>query len=270
MKTPDTSKKTTSSSAETTYSEVRILRTEPPAELPGAQQAAEPNERSKVTWQTVALLVLSALLAAAVIALCVTLNKNIQTAEHLRKLQYDHDAMKKNLSETRCEPTPCSTVQPTCPTPPEVKINQPCQKCEGGWEQDGGQCYFFSISRSSWEDSRNECKRRGGDLVKIDSREEQSFLKNRLQKMDNRDKFWIGLTDSAVEGEWLWVDGSQLSKSLSFWFWQEPDNWRLENPDGEDCARMGEGWWWDKSCKAPQKSICEKQEEMGRTAVTCV
>uniref|UniRef100_A0A3B4Y7V5 C-type lectin domain-containing protein n=1 Tax=Seriola lalandi dorsalis TaxID=1841481 RepID=A0A3B4Y7V5_SERLL len=146
--------------------------------------------------------------------------------------------------------------------------DQPCQKCEGGWEQDGGQCYFFSISRSSWEDSRNECKRRGGDLVKIDSREEQSFLKNRLQKMDNRDKFWIGLTDSAVEGEWLWVDGSQLSKS--FWFWQEPDNWRLENPDGEDCARMGEGWWWDKSCKAPQKSICEKQEEMGRTAVTCV
>ncbi|XP_022599879.1 CD209 antigen-like protein E [Seriola dumerili] len=204
---------TTSSSAETTYSEVRTLRTEPPSELPGAQQAAVPNEQSKVTWQTVALLVLSALLAAAVIALCVTLNMNIQTVEHLRKLQYDHDAVKKNLSETRCEPTPCSTVQPTCPTPTQVKINQPCQKCEEGWEQDRGQCYFFSINGSSWEESRNGCKRLGGDLVKIDSREEKSFLSNRLiEKMDNtEDKFWIGLTDSEVEGEWLWVDGSRLN-----------------------------------------------------------
>uniref|UniRef100_A0A3B4TZM4 C-type lectin domain-containing protein n=1 Tax=Seriola dumerili TaxID=41447 RepID=A0A3B4TZM4_SERDU len=142
--------------------------------------------------------------------------------------------------------------------------DQPCQKCEEGWEQDRGQCYFFSINGSSWEESRNGLNSSTFPL--------QSFLSNRLiEKMDNtEDKFWIGLTDSEVEGEWLWVDGSRLNTSLSFWFAQEPDNWTQENPDGEDCARMGEGMWWDKSCKASQKSICEKQAEMGRTAVTCV
>ncbi|GLD59406.1 C-type lectin domain family 4 member E-like isoform X3 [Lates japonicus] len=34
-------------------------------------------------------------------------------------------------------------------------------------------CYLPSL-RSSWEESRSFCKGRGGDLVKIDSREEQS------------------------------------------------------------------------------------------------
>uniref|UniRef100_A0A3B3VVK5 C-type lectin domain-containing protein n=1 Tax=Poecilia latipinna TaxID=48699 RepID=A0A3B3VVK5_9TELE len=70
-----------------------------------------------------------------------------------------------------------------------------CLKCEAGWEQHGGNCYYFSTSKSSWTDSRRSCTDLGSDLVKIDSREEQ-------------DKFWIGLTDSKEEGKWLWMDGS--------------------------------------------------------------
>uniref|UniRef100_A0A3P8QPW5 C-type lectin domain-containing protein n=1 Tax=Astatotilapia calliptera TaxID=8154 RepID=A0A3P8QPW5_ASTCA len=80
-----------------------------------------------------------------------------------------------------------------------LTFQRACYKCEEGWEQHGGKCYYFSISQSSWNKSRDECRAKRGDLVKIDSREEQ-------------DKFWIGLTDSAVEGRWLWVDGSQLNQ----------------------------------------------------------
>lgn len=108
------------------------------------------------------------------------------------------------------------------------------------------------------------------------------------------DMFWIGLTDAVEEGRWLWLDGSPLntrfdyhkhffpfticclevnviisfrpsSNSLSFWADHEPDNWTHENPDGEHCVRLGkeEGeeplkTWYDKFCKAPNKSICEK------------
>uniref|UniRef100_A0A3P9DKY2 C-type lectin domain-containing protein n=1 Tax=Maylandia zebra TaxID=106582 RepID=A0A3P9DKY2_9CICH len=113
-------------------------------------------------------------------------------------------------------------------------------------------CYYFSISQSSWKQSRDECRAKGGDLVKIDSREEQ-------------DKFWIGLTDSAVEGRWLWVDGSLLDESLKFWAGKEPNNVTEGDPDGEDCVRMGEEFenkdlkcWFDQSCSKPQRSICEK------------
>ncbi|XP_050924467.1 C-type lectin domain family 4 member F isoform X10 [Lates calcarifer] len=230
---------TTSLPPDTTYSEVKLSKTQPPTEPRGSQQSAVPNERSKVTSERVALVLLSLLLAAAVIALGVTIHENAQTMKELQKL-------KKNLT---------------------------------GWEQHGGQCYYFSTRRSSWEESRSFCQSEGGDLVKIDSREEQSFLEKTLrEKMDHdEDKFWIGLTDSKTEGEWLWVDDSPLNTSLSFWFNTEPDNWTVEDPDGEDCVRMGWGGrayylirWFDKSCKASQKYICENQAETGEYMVSCV
>ena len=46
-------------------------------------------------------------------------------------------------------------------------------KAEAVWERRGGKYYYFSTMKSSWTKSRDECRRKGGDLVKIDSREEQ-------------------------------------------------------------------------------------------------
>ncbi|XP_071355696.1 CD209 antigen-like protein E [Trachinotus anak] len=268
---------TTSSSPETTYSEVNILKTQQPAELPaGPQQPAVPNERSKVTAERVALLVLGALLAAAVTALGVTLYTNSQTLENLKN---QNEALKKNLSERVSETKPPNTLQLTCPNPPEVKKDEQHLRCEGGWEQHGEMCYLFSNWSTPWTESRDRCKQQGGDLVKIDSEEEQRFLAQQLrEKMSTAaDKFWIGLTDSKTEGEWLWVDGSRLDTSLSYWSNKEPDNWTGDNPDGEDCVRMGEKGaghdlkcWFDKSCEANQKSICEKQAKTQQYTITCL
>uniref|UniRef100_A0A3Q1IDR8 Uncharacterized protein n=1 Tax=Anabas testudineus TaxID=64144 RepID=A0A3Q1IDR8_ANATE len=41
--------------------------------------------------------------------------------------------------------------------------------CEEGWELHGGKCYYFSTRDSSWYQSRDDCRRGGGDLVKIDT-----------------------------------------------------------------------------------------------------
>uniref|UniRef100_A0A3Q2DXF2 C-type lectin domain-containing protein n=1 Tax=Cyprinodon variegatus TaxID=28743 RepID=A0A3Q2DXF2_CYPVA len=137
-------------------------------------------------------------------------------------------------------------------------IDERLLKCEAGWEQHGGKCYYFSTNKSSWEESRRLCKGLGGDLVKIDSREEQN----------DEDKFWIGLTDSEEEGRWLWVDGSPLNTSLSFWTDGQPDNWSKSSFKQADCVRMGQiggsdvlKSWFDTSCDAHQKIICEKAEK---------
>uniref|UniRef100_A0A3B5Q349 C-type lectin domain-containing protein n=1 Tax=Xiphophorus maculatus TaxID=8083 RepID=A0A3B5Q349_XIPMA len=117
--------------------------------------------------------------------------------------------------------------------------------------QNGGKCYYFYTVRSAWTESRRFCQNLGSDLVKIDSREEQ-------------DRFWIGLTDSEVEGRFLWVDGSPLDQSLSFWGWRQPDNWSRASLKAGNCVRMGKRGgsgdptsWFDRSCSDPQKSICE-------------
>ncbi|XP_069032717.1 hepatic lectin-like isoform X2 [Embiotoca jacksoni] len=229
-----------SSSADTTYSEVKIFKTQSSTELPACSQQAASSRKSNVTAKRAALLVVSVLLAAAVIALIVT--------------------------TTNSETKPGSTLQPTS-TPLPEKNNRTSGPCDEGWEHHGGQCYYFSINKLTWQVSRQECIFEGGDLVKIDSRDEQEFLARRLrdQMMEPEDKFWIGLTDSKEEGRWLWVDGSPLDTSLTFWYKREPDNWNVENPEGEDCVRMGEKdgshdlmCWFDKSCKIPHRRICEK------------
>ncbi|XP_053302285.1 hepatic lectin isoform X2 [Pleuronectes platessa] len=228
----------TPSTDEHIYSNISYSETQ----RPGSKQPAASNRRSGVTSERVALLVLSVLLAAAVIALGVTLYENTQTKKSLQKLQDEA----KNLTE------------------------ETCSSCEDGWEPHGGKCYFFSSVTSTWDQSRTQCKSMRGDLVVINSREEQRFLESKVRGKKDKpnDMFWIGLTDSKNEGEWLWVDDTQLDPSLKFWYDGQPDNWTGDNPDGEDCVRMGEKdgptdlkTWVDRSCKSDQKSICEKPEK---------
>ncbi|XP_062266233.1 C-type lectin domain family 4 member E-like [Platichthys flesus] len=228
------------------------------------EQPAASNRQSGVTSERVALLILSVLLAAAVIALGVTLHENTQTKKNLQKFQEECEAklLSGNLSGTE----PWKVEQPT--KPPSVK-DETCPRCEDGWEPHGGKCYFFSSVTLTWNESRTRCKSMGGDLVVINSREEQRFLQSRLMKKmcKPEDEFWIGLTDSEEEGEWLWVDDTRLNASLTFWCEGEPNNLKGKNPDGEDCVTM---WaedkakhlktWIDQSCKSSLKSICENPE----------
>ncbi|XP_030597015.1 hepatic lectin-like [Archocentrus centrarchus] len=235
-----------SSSPDIIYSEVKLSKTQPATAEPpeGSQQVKSLSRRSKVTWERVGLLVLGALLAAAVAALGVTVSENLRNKEELKKQE-------------------------------ELR-NEPCDRCEAGWEHHGGKCYHFSISKSSWNQSRAECRAKGGDLVNIDSREEQRFLDGRVRNLMNEaeDKFWIGLTDSAAEGRWMWVDNTPLTES--FWLSGEPNNWRGKNPEGENCVRMTEKTsnpdlksWNDVSCSDPHRSICEKAEIREQIKYVC-
>ncbi|XP_055019939.1 C-type lectin domain family 4 member E-like isoform X1 [Boleophthalmus pectinirostris] len=104
--------------------------------------------------------------------------------------------------------------------------------CDVDWELNGTSCYYFSTLKLSWSQSRRQCQKASGDLVKIESREEQRFLFGKVRHLmsEDEEKFWIGLTDSETEGKWKWIDGSALDPSLSFWYRYgdniQPDNWK--------------------------------------------
>lgn len=212
----------------------------------------------------------------------------------------------------------------------------PCSKCQEGWEEDGGQCYFFSMKQSNWAQAREECRQQGGDLVRIMSREKQvhhlatallSFVllhrdfsaplkyshRNYVfpttpdipgESCERKDEQWWGQVLDWFNGRWnrehvvvggrigargkvwpLWTllcvcfknqrfiepfFFSMILPSLSFWGMGQPDNWAVEDTNGEDCVRMGErgsraiiNCWLDKSCKFAQRSICEKPATPG-------
>ncbi|XP_067289837.1 C-type lectin domain family 4 member K-like isoform X2 [Pseudorasbora parva] len=67
--------------------------------------------------------------------------------------------------------------------------------------------YYKSNEKKNWTESRRYCTARGADLIIINNKEEQDFVKN----ISNGTSVWIGLTDSDVEGRWKWVDGSSLN-----------------------------------------------------------
>ncbi|XP_045578917.1 CD209 antigen-like protein E isoform X1 [Salmo salar] len=120
------------------------------------------------------------------------------------------------------------------------------QKFESSW-------YFLSTESKTWKESRQDCLKRGADLVIINSDKEQTFLFN-LKK-----RVWIGLTDSVNEGTWKWVDGTPLT--TGYWYAKQPDN---AGPNGdEDCAEIHKDQsplkaWNDMSCGSKLNWVCEK------------
>uniref|UniRef100_A0A673W225 C-type lectin domain-containing protein n=1 Tax=Salmo trutta TaxID=8032 RepID=A0A673W225_SALTR len=118
--------------------------------------------------------------------------------------------------------------------------------------------YFLSTVKKPWEESRDDCLKRGADLVIINSKMEQKFICG-LNK-----RAWIGLTDSVTEGTWKWVDGTPLT-TPSYWHLQQPDNGG-DNPANQekDCVELNTVTWhpvkaWnDLSCLHNRYWICEK------------
>uniref|UniRef100_A0A4W5MA72 C-type lectin domain-containing protein n=1 Tax=Hucho hucho TaxID=62062 RepID=A0A4W5MA72_9TELE len=117
--------------------------------------------------------------------------------------------------------------------------------CPGGWRKFAWSCYFLSSESKTWEESRQDCLNRGGDLVIIQSREEQV----RCSVMA-----WIGLTDKDSEGNWIWVNNTQLTTE-GYWHPGEPNGGR-----GENCGMLWINYdaWNDASCAAVKPWICEK------------
>ncbi|XP_056594414.1 CD209 antigen-like protein A isoform X2 [Triplophysa dalaica] len=102
--------------------------------------------------------------------------------------------------------------------------------------------YFISSEEKSWSDSRQFCRALGGDLVIINTEEEQ--------------RAWIGLSDIEKEGNMTWVDNTALTNG--FWNQDEPN----DEKGNEDCVEI---WnpkpflnnWNDIPCTEARKWVCE-------------
>uniref|UniRef100_A0A671L496 C-type lectin domain-containing protein n=1 Tax=Sinocyclocheilus anshuiensis TaxID=1608454 RepID=A0A671L496_9TELE len=81
-----------------------------------------------------------------------------------------------------------------------------------GWTCYQSSLYYISSEEKNWNDSYQDCLKRGANLTIINSNKDKDFLKT-------YGEVWIGLTN--MEGTWKWVDGSTLTSS--FWASGEPN-----------------------------------------------
>ncbi|XP_065127027.2 uncharacterized protein [Paramisgurnus dabryanus] len=115
-----------------------------------------------------------------------------------------------------------------------------------------GSCwYYISTEKKSWFDSRQFCRDICGDLVIINTEEEQRYISSIAM-----DRVWIGLSDIAGKGIMTWVDNSTLNNR----FWdQDYPNYNLRN---ESCVEMRPlkpilNNWNNLQCLESRKWICE-------------
>ncbi|XP_054471830.1 CD209 antigen-like protein A [Anoplopoma fimbria] len=89
------------------------------------------------------------------------------------------------------------------------RLQRLCQQkktCPAGWRMFSCSCYLLSEESASWDESRQDCRDKGSDLVIVDTLEEQEFLTSLIRKSS-----WIGLSDRDNEGTWTWIDGTPLT-----------------------------------------------------------
>ena len=136
--------------------------------------------------------------------------------------------------------------------------------CQQGWICNGTSCYKLVTSpKLNWEKAEEECEKCQARLVKVESLEEHDFIKTKLLPTNNNGSYWIGLSDSDNEGDWMWTDGTQLdSDGYKNWGDNQPKN----KNNNEDCVviRIRKfdpdhyGKWHDRPCSKERKYICEK------------
>ncbi|XP_039374318.1 C-type lectin domain family 4 member F-like isoform X4 [Mauremys reevesii] len=132
-------------------------------------------------------------------------------------------------------------------------------KLSRGWTFYGGNLYYFSQERKSWDKAERFCVSQDSHLTSVSSQAEQEFLSNETKGQDH----WIGLTDLGTEGSWRWVDGTEYRADASRGFWEEnqPDNWHQGTGGREDCVEIRPrklNRWNDANCTVPSRWICKQ------------
>ncbi|XP_051898119.1 hepatic lectin-like [Pristis pectinata] len=121
------------------------------------------------------------------------------------------------------------------------------------WRLFNKRLHFFSSTKQTWTEAQKFCASMNSQLVVIHSTTEQEYI----QQNTNREH-WIGLHDTAEEGTWRWVDGTDYASNVKFWARGQPNG--DENQD-EDCVVTEEGFWHDWPCSSKHPPICEKLAE---------
>ena len=122
-----------------------------------------------------------------------------------------------------------------------------------------GDCYVHIDQSVNWNKAESCCVAWGGHLASIHSDVENDLV----NFIRNKDKFtWIGLSDSASDGTYVWTDGTEFDYT----------NFAMNQPDssnGESCFHFfdlarGEAWN-DYNCMSSSSEhvmtsyICKKK-----------
>ena len=129
---------------------------------------------------------------------------------------------------------------------------------EDSWVEADGSCFkLFGGGESedwkTWPDAEAACQVHGAHLASLASKKQNDAVIGLLAP-EEFEFCWIGLTDAAVEGSWVWSDGEPVT--YTNWQGGQPNNHK-NGPDecaaaeaGQDCTNISPLGWIDTECEA--------------------
>ena len=88
--------------------------------------------------------------------------------------------------------------------------------------------YKLTSNRQSWQESRQLCQNWGGDLA-VHGVKTLKNRKNLFQNLSIGYHYYIGASDMASEGNWVWLNGEPASSTELIWESNQPNGGRNEN-----------------------------------------
>uniref|UniRef100_A0A663F6P7 C-type lectin domain-containing protein n=1 Tax=Aquila chrysaetos chrysaetos TaxID=223781 RepID=A0A663F6P7_AQUCH len=154
-----------------------------------------------------------------------------------------------SIPETGCPPPGrappgcLSVAVSVCPSVRPSAEGEGCKLCSTGWMLHGSKCYWVAERIKPWSASREDCVKRGAELLMPQDQDE-------LGQGFPRGYFWIGLSIPPGGKGWTWLNGSRLDQSrfqLSPW------------DEGRSCGVVREDRISSDSCSAGLQWICRKE-----------
>ncbi len=106
----------------------------------------------------------------------------------------------------------------------------------------------------TWHVAKRLCEETGGHLARIESKEENEFIKKLIEN-GKHGFYWIDGSDEAVEGIWVFSDGRKVT--YTNWNRSQPGVIRGGVPNHSMCIRKENGLWHDDRNGERKGFVCE-------------
>ncbi|XP_042304686.1 killer cell lectin-like receptor subfamily F member 1 isoform X1 [Sceloporus undulatus] len=128
-------------------------------------------------------------------------------------------------------------------------VNSTCQVCPAYWVLHRDKCYWFQSKNplKTWNNSRDDCLARKSQLLVIQDMEDMDFVTENITNVHYT--YWIGFSLSLPMKNWIWVTGSQVSKSL----FQEQ-----KHEEDKHCGAIKNKKIISEPCSSILRWICQK------------
>ncbi|XP_074518062.1 galactose-specific lectin nattectin-like isoform X5 [Halichoeres trimaculatus] len=127
--------------------------------------------------------------------------------------------------------------------------------CPSGWTLLSERCFCYDSSYRTWAQAERNCQALGGNLASVHSAAEYHNIQWLVTTMSYKHGLtWLGASDAAEEGTWLWTDGT----SYNYKYYGGFDNAGSK----QHCLQMNWGehkYWDDVECYNKLPSVCSRK-----------